>query len=340
MIYFANNDLSKETKWRSLILFGQNSATYKFAFAKSLLDQVDSESTIVTLDQIALPYANYIIEHLKTNVKQGNSESSKFLTACRSRLNGEIEDDELHKQTVRHGFENVVDAFQNLRGGRIENPFYEINGRGMKRNLVITDQLLSLKEQFQYENLRNEIESRWRLVETAWERNISPNLLEVEYDDSGDFLFIQSDVMRRVDVTSARDALNGYQKGKCFYCCDDISVIQGSSNLCHVDHFLPHAQKREHLPANINGVWNLVLACQSCNSAKSDRVTTEKNLERLNKRNEFYISSKLPLAETIVNQTGKTSVDRKSFLRKHFQIARDYNQTALWTPDNPFPCSF
>ena len=27
-----------ESQWRAIILFGKNSATYKFAFAKSLLD--------------------------------------------------------------------------------------------------------------------------------------------------------------------------------------------------------------------------------------------------------------------------------------------------------------
>lgn len=340
MSAFINDDPSLETKWRSLILFGKNSATYKFAFAKSMLDQAETGKSFVSLEDLALPYAKYIIEHLKINDKQGNAQSSKFLNACRSRRSGTITDDELHGITIKYGFVNVVDAFQNLQGGQISDPFYRKDENFQKTGrLVITDQLLSLKNTFQFRNLRSEVEARWRLVETAWSNNISPNLLEVKYDESENLLFIKSDVMDRVDVTSSRDALSGYQKGKCFYCADDISIIKGNDSICHVDHFLPHSHKREHLPANINGVWNLVLSCQSCNGAgeKSDRVPDMRFLERLNARNEFYISSKHPLAETIVNQTGKLKADRISFLKAHYQISRDYNQTTPWFPKNVYP---
>lgn len=340
MSIFINNDLSRETKWRSLILFGKNSATYKFAFAKSLLDQVETGTSTVTLEQLALPYAKYIIEHLRFNDKQGSAQTSKFLTACRSSLSEEMADEELKAITIKYGFVNVVDAFQNLQGGQISDPFYEKDQNYQKTGrLVITDQLLSLRDTFQFRNLRSEVEARWRLVETAWSSNISPNLLEVEYDESGDLLFIESDLMRRLDVTSSRDALSGYQKGKCFYCADDISIIKGNDSICHVDHFLPHSHKREHLPANINGVWNLVLSCQTCNGSgeKSDRVPDQRFLSDLNTRNEFYISSKHPLAETIINQTGKSQSDRVSFLTKHYQISRDYNQAPTWFPRNIYP---
>ena len=37
MTKFQLNDPSLESQWRAIILFGKNSATYKFAFAKSLL---------------------------------------------------------------------------------------------------------------------------------------------------------------------------------------------------------------------------------------------------------------------------------------------------------------
>jgi len=36
MTKFQLNDPSLESQWRAIILFGKNSATYKFAFAKSL----------------------------------------------------------------------------------------------------------------------------------------------------------------------------------------------------------------------------------------------------------------------------------------------------------------
>ena len=59
---FKTNDPSLESQWRAIILFGKNSATYKFAFAKSLLGIVEKEKTKITLDELAIPFANSIIE--------------------------------------------------------------------------------------------------------------------------------------------------------------------------------------------------------------------------------------------------------------------------------------
>ena len=47
---------------------------------------------------------------------------------------------------------------------------------------------------------------------------------------------------------------------------------------------------------------------------KGAKVPHRKYLQRLFNRNEFYISSKHPLAETIINQTGKTKAIRRNFL--------------------------
>jgi hypothetical protein len=62
----------------------------------------------------------------------------------------------------------------------------------------------------------------WRLVETAWSLDVSPRLLVARYDLSTDGIYVEASDARRIGVTSCRDALNGYQKGKCFYCSSDI----------------------------------------------------------------------------------------------------------------------
>ena len=67
------------------------------------------------------------------------------------------------------------------------------------------------------------------------------------------------------DVTSSRYALDGYQKGKCFYCFDDISIEPSDDNLADVDHFFPYILETSlQRDLNIHGVWNLVLSCNSC----------------------------------------------------------------------------
>lgn len=322
-LYFQENDPSLESQWRALILFGKNSATYKFAFGKALLKLIEKETTTVSLSQIAPLYVESILEHLKSNDKQGNSASSVFLNACRDFNNNAITYDQLIHLTEKHGFNNVVDAFQNINGGTIHNLFYEKDYQGTSKNITITDHLLKLKESVQFTNLNSEVEARWNLVETAWNLDLNPNLLEVKIDEDLNTLFLENSLMRRKDITSARASLNGYQKGKCFYSFQDISIVPGSNTLCAVDHFFPHMHKL-HLNengANVNGIWNLVLSDKYINLDKSAKVPELHYLDRLYKRNEFYIASKHPLGETIVNQTGKTSAARRDFLQKQYNLA-------------------
>lgn len=338
---FQINDPSLESQWRAIILFGKNSATYKFAFAKAILGLLEANKTALTLEELAVPFSMNIIEHLKKNDKQGNSNSSTFLNTCRDFIKGSISDEQLLSTTIRYGFTNVVDAFQNVNGGIIHNPFYDKDyGNGYKR-IVLRDDIFRLKESVQFANLDKEVDARWNLVETAWNLKMNPNLLEVKHDVLKGELYLESDFMRRIDITSVREGLNGYQKGKCFYSYQDIFISRGDAQICAVDHFLPHINKKFHMSeqANINGVWNLVLTDPKINSSKSSRVPHRKFLDRLYNRNEFYIESKHPLAETIINQTGRTKHERQRFLQKQFNIALR-NSILEWEPNVELPGSF
>lgn len=334
MTKFQINDPSIESQWRALILFGKNSATYKFAFAKSLLGLIKQQKTKISLHELAIPFADAIVDHLKKNDIQGNSPSSKFLDGCRDFIAEKISREQLYNITEKHGFVHVVDAFQNVNGGSIQDKFYEKDYSQRAKGIVVTDNLLKIKELFQYRNLEQEVEARWKLVETAWNLHINPNLLEVKYDEEKYSFFIESNLMRRVDVTSVRDALNGYQKGKCFYSFQDISINKNDINTCAVDHFLPHINKLQHskLGVNINGVWNLVLSDTSINLDKKARIPEKRFLERLYNRNEFYVESKHPLAETIINQTGLTKEARRKYLEENYNLALSLS-IQRWKPN-------
>jgi len=73
-------------------LLGRNTATYKFAFAQSLLVIVNNETTRINLSELTIPFCWHIIEHLKNNDKQGNSRSSTFLSYCRDFIADKISD--------------------------------------------------------------------------------------------------------------------------------------------------------------------------------------------------------------------------------------------------------
>jgi hypothetical protein len=333
------HDPSLESQWRAIILFGKNSATYKFAFAQALLELVGTATTTITLADLAEPFSRHLVRHLQQHDKQGSASSSKFLTACRQFMAQELSQADLLAHTEKLGFVNVVDAFQVVHGGVVPRPFYEKHFVKGKPQLVLTDALLQLKDSFHFQNFASEAEARWQLVETAWNLQLNPNLLEVQYDEDQGLLFLERNLLRRVNITSAREALNGYQKGKCFYSFQDISVSPGSPQLCQIDHFLPHLNKQAHLPANINGVWNLVLVDRTVNNSKSARIPEFRFLERLHHRNEFFIASKHPLAETIVNQTGATPQQRQHFLWQHYQLARNHS-LHNWAPTVELPATF
>ena len=171
---FQIEDPSIESQWRAIILFGKNSATYKFAFAKSLLSLVENQKTRISLSDLAIPFAESTVEHLRIYDKQGSSSGSAFLNACRDYIHDKITQDQLYELTQKHGFNYVIDAFQVVNGAMIPDKLYEKNFGSGSKEIVITDNLLKLKELFQYRNLSHEVEARWKLVETAWNLQIIP----------------------------------------------------------------------------------------------------------------------------------------------------------------------
>jgi len=261
---FQNEQPSKESYWRSIILFGVNVASYKFALAKSLLEIIPTGKTVITLEELSVPFSKHLCEHIAVAPKQIASGSSKFLSACSDFNKNKITHTELINTTLRLGFNNVIDAFHNVNGSAIPIKFYVKDYNNGNRKIILTDEIFKLQEIPFFNNLMNEAEARWNLVETAWELGVSKDLIDVRYDNDQKILFI-NESLKRKDVTSAKYALNGYQKGKCFYCFDDISIESGTDNLCDVDHFFPHVLQRYFPNVNLDGVWNLVLACQDCN---------------------------------------------------------------------------
>src|SRR5215831_17615044 len=323
MAGFLERERTPENYWRSVILFGQNVASYKFALAKSLIELSEREQEEIRLEDLAEPFSRHIIEHLARAPKQATSSSSRFLDSCRKFASGEISTDELIGQTARLGFNNVIDAFHIVNRGEIPIRFFADERKG-GGGIRLTDELFRLRERLQFGNLPQEVEARWRLVETAWQLKVARTALAVDVEDESLVILRNG---RRANLTSCRDALNGYQKGKCFYCFGDISVENTSERLADVDHFLPRTLLQAGAALQLDGVWNLVLACRDCNrgmDGKSSRIPERRFLERLNTRNEFFITSHHPLRETLMAQTGTTSDGRAHFLNSAYSTGWEW----------------
>ena len=223
MTTFFENDPTLQSYWRSIILYGRNVASYKFALGKALIDLNKKQNDLIKLEDLADPFSNHLCQHLKHNEKQITSANSEFLNTLKKFNNNEIQINERNEVTKRLGFNNVIDAFHEVNGKTIPKLFF-IDERKQNGGIRLTDNYYNLLELQESENFFNEVESRWRLVETAWKLGVAVRLVQVKYDKIGENFYVDT-TFGRINVTSSKNALNGYQKSKCFFCYDYISIV-------------------------------------------------------------------------------------------------------------------
>lgn len=312
-IHAAPDDV---TYFRSIILFGPNTASYKFAFGRALLDLAQLGRSSVTLPELAPLRVHHILMHLKGGQAQSTMTDGLFLKAGIAHLNGQLDADSLDDLTAKHAFRYVLDLFHRLPKGESSVKFYLRSKQG-KRTLTLTDELLRLTE-LERQQLAEEIEARWNLVEHAWtQQHLGlPGSRPIVVDhDSQDLVLLPWRNQSRKSLTHLRPALSGYQKSCCFYYFQPMDTTSGQS--CHIDHFFPWIVGFQIPQADLNRVWNLVLACPSCNAGESgkwDAIPVRRFLERLHRRNTYLIDSHHPLRDTLIQDTGNTEAQRWQFL--------------------------
>ncbi|MBV5347517.1 HNH endonuclease [bacterium] len=336
---FLSSAPTVEDCWRGVVLYGRNTASYKFALASALLEMRPQAGQLIKLDELAPAFALSVARHLADAPKQITTSNGKFIEACLT-YNQDQHLGTLVDSAVSHGFANVIDAFHVVASTPVAQRFF-IDERRENKGIRITDEFSLLTTGSQVGNLEQEVDSRWRLVETAWNLGISANLLCVHHDDEVGEMFTFDKANRRKSVTSSRGALNGYQKGRCFYCFTDLA-LSGDAMNTDVDHFFPHKLKQAGLGVNFDGVWNLVLSCHTCNRGargKFDRIPSGRLLQRLQSRNEYLIGSHHPLRETLMQQTGMTARERTAYLAGINQKVQ-LNPSLAWDTEQVMPDQF
>jgi hypothetical protein len=196
----------------------------------------------------------------------------------------------------------VLVKFHNLNNREIPKRFYTLSED--KRYLILHNNLLDLFLKDQNQFLQSEINSRWDLLEHAFE-----NIHNIESLDVDEYLEHIRRKQRRTNLTKLVPLLEGYQHGRCFYCNEDLYEIK-------VDHVIPY-QAVMH-----NEVWNLVLAHGFCNDGKLDAIPPVHYLENLIARDEFFISSSHPLKDTLVRELGANPNERRQKIMKEYSYAK------------------
>jgi len=290
----------------------------------------ETQASTLSLEQLAPRYSELICSALQREPRQATASGSRFLDACRAYNEGSISHPELLEATQRLGFNNVVAAFPRLGGADAPIAFYEDRrqDRGVQ-GVVLTDEMFALAQTLRAD-LEAETAARWRLVETAWSTGVNSGLIAptISVDSELEVLTIGEDVRRRA-VTGVVPAFNGYQDGRCAYCDKEFHQM-GRGPV--VEHVLPFVlKKRGWEGPDVDAVWNLVLACQPCNSAKQGRAPHESWMPWLVRRNNDLIRSHHPLRETLILQTGVTEEARQRFIVEAYRAATE-GLPAVWVP--------
>ena len=192
----------------------------------------------------------------------------------------------------------VMQKFHNLPGqGEVAHRFYELDkGAGAKRIVRLTSDLHAVAAESS-DVLDDELDARWKIVEASFDAGIGRNLLGgLQFDTTSGQLVVAA---QRVPLTGPRASIDGFQYGRCFYCHEPLGELDGPD--IEVDHVFPFKWMTtgSWCGPDLNGVWNLVLAHESCNRKKWFRNPTDEEIGRLIACNDAIAESPKPLRRTL-----------------------------------------
>ena len=304
MVDLSNNDL-----FRGLILYGLNTATYKLAVAQLITEYAKEGRDIISLDDMSYDFYSMYYSRLNENNFRPQINISGRKTVVTSeiiRLNNDMTTENKALKNIKQKalYEMVLPKFHNIGSTKSPVVFYKFD----KENLTLTKSLLDLFDTNNSDNYLSEINSRWDLLESAFESIHTKKPMESHYIDLENKLIKRG--YDRTNITSAIGALKGYQQNRCFYCGENLYLP------IHVDHVIPRSI------VNHDEIWNLVLTHAYCNQSKSDNLVGKYFIENLIDRNEGLIKSNHPLKERLIFELGSTYVNRKKKTYDQYELAK------------------
>lgn len=312
-------DFSDKELWRMLTLYGLNTATYKIALGQCLYNFTEADKTNITMDMLAKEFFDLYNARLENGMPQLDHETR--LTVMERVVarykGGAISYSEAVDYTKNNAFKDVVPRFHNLDRTELDHRFYHITDSG----IVLTDSVFKVFEGSDKEALKQELDARWSLLESAFAiRRDNAKLI----NDIKQFYLVKG--YERTDITYMKDMLNGYQEGACFYCGEALDP-----DSIHVDHVIPRAFLYHDEP------WNLVLSHENCNEQKSDFLPSRYYIQKLVDRNERLIKSNHPLSQKIKDSLGATpQMRKKETFRIYNEILNAVGEKNVWGGSHDF----
>ncbi len=320
---YENRTLSEDEMWSAFSnLFSahsKNSSSYKFGFLKSIMDNLYNVDANLTLafDRLfgtfAEVYWNLVLKHgirqqpVSERSKGTYLEQVLNVTAARYAIMPNvpfesISDEaklEVCKKIKNKCKTNVVGALF----GDTKGLFYSFSKK---------EEWIQINPQM-YEFVCKHKLAIEKLNYYEWAR-----YLERINDDA-----VMDHLLTKIDKSSERENLSVYRRilfeefenETCFYCGRKLS---NDGQKVHVDHFVPRTFIKD------DKMWNLVLACPTCNLQKNDKLAENIYLDKLVERNKNII---------LVNANAKDmNTYNAQNLRAVYYWAKMNGYNTIWQP--------
>ena len=292
MTDFHTAEPGRAACWRAVVLFGQNSASYKFALARALLELAPAQPGLVRLEELALPFARRIWPHLRSPTARrpppragswtpaaGSTAARRTRTRCAPRPSGSAS-------------RTSLDAFHVVNGTDVPVRFFA-DEREAGGGIRPTDELFRMLEEVGGDDLGREAEARWRLVETAWglelparrsRSSTTPPTARWWY--GANVASSSPPAATRSTATSAGAASTAAGRSR----SRRATPRWPTSTTCSLGRWCV----RDRCRGRADGVWNLVLACRDCNRGRGASAALAPGSDavaRLHRRNKYLIQS-------------------------------------------------
>jgi len=309
--------------WRAIILYGDNMSTYKMGLGDLLINYANKNVQKIPLRDLSEDFLDLYQDRTKNGKPQSRRKIVNGIETGLTYVEQEsrkIQQDDKKKEksvdvVLEKALKNMVlKKFHTIFKRQIPDPFYEVTNS----HLILQDNLLNIFTDQQNKPMNQELFSRWDLLEFGFENTRGEESIEVDFDSE---IVIKKN--QRSQISRLRPILNGYQRGKCFYCGLDLD------GTIDVDHVIPWSAIHH------DEIWNLVLAHDECNKQKLAYLPPKPFVEKLIQRNEIVLQSDLPLKEELKKVLGNTPVKRNETVWSQYTIAKNTGLT-IWGGSDKF----
>ncbi len=285
---YDDRSVSDDELWSALsVVFSaksRNDASYKFGFLKAIIDNlfnVDKDLKL-TFDQLfgkfTEIYWNLVLKyHLRQKAPTSDGKESYIESI-------------LHEAAVRYKIDSEEPIpYESLTPAMMHDISHRVK---MKCKTNVVGALFEDTNRLFYSFSKKE---EWLQINPAMYEFICKHKVIIEkvnYYEWARFMekvnedSVLIKLLDKLDKSSKRNNLsyyrqilyNEFESRKCFYCGRPLNPDK-----VDVDHFIPWSFVKD------DNIWNLVLACPSCNRKKSDKLPTEYFLNELEERNQHFI---------------------------------------------------